>query len=286
MVKNLDGKMVSSILMEKLKIEYDEILKNSKRRAGIAFIIIGNNEASKIYVRNKEKKCSEMNIFQKTISLSEDVKEEELIEIIEKLNSDENIDGILLQLPIPKHLDYIKISSKILPNKDVDGFNPLNIGKLFYNDILHMPCTPMGILELLGYYNIEVKSKNVVILGRSNIVGKPLTIALINKGATVQTCNSLTLDLREKTRKADILISAIGKAQIIDSSYIKNGSIIIDVGISKIDNKIFGDVDYNDVITKLNNIQITPVPGGIGPMTIYSLIKNVITSYKYNLIEK
>lgn len=275
----LDGKMVSSLLYEDLKLKYEKLVKLKGRKAGIAFILVGNNEASKIYLKNKSKKCDELNIYQETYYLDENISEKELIDKIEILNKKDNIDGILLQLPLPKGMDYKNIMNKIDARKDVDGFNIENIGSLVLDDDGIYPCTPQGIMDLLTYYNIEVKSKDVLIIGRSNIVGKPMALMMINKGATVQVCNSNTINLSDKIKRADIVISATGKVNLVKAKDIKDGAIIIDVGINKKDNKICGDVDFDDVYNNSKAAYISPVPGGVGPMTIYSLIKNTIKAF-------
>lgn len=276
----LDGNLISSKLYANLKKEYDEIKKVVKRKAKLSCILVGNDISSRIYLKNKEKKCIDMDIDQETINLDENITENELISIIQKLNLDDNVDGILIQLPLPNHINFSKIMSIINPIKDVDGFHPENIGNMVFRDKGLYPCTPQGILELLNEYNISVKSKDVVIIGRSNIVGKPLALMLVNEGATVQICNSLTKDLKSKTKNADILISATGVPNLINSEYLKDKAIVIDVGISKIGNKIVGDVDFDDVFNNSNVSHLSKVPGGVGPMTVYSLIKNTIKAYK------
>lgn len=275
--KILNGRLVSDYLYKNLKKKYDILVEEKKRKATLVFIIIGEDESSKIYIKNKEKKCNEFDINQKTISLDYFTTEDELIKIIEKLNQDQTVDGILLQLPLPNHINYDNITSKISRKKDVDGFHSENIGNLLYSKDSHYPCTPSGIMEILKYYNINVKGEDVVIIGRSNIVGKPMALMMINEGATVQVCNSNTKNLKEKTKLADILIVAAGSPKLINKDDVKDGVIIIDVGINRLSNKIVGDVNFSDVIEKVK--YITPVPGGIGPMTIYSLIKNTVESF-------
>ncbi|CAM3175745.1 bifunctional 5,10-methylenetetrahydrofolate dehydrogenase/5,10-methenyltetrahydrofolate cyclohydrolase [Streptobacillus ratti] len=283
MIKSmLDGRCVSNILYEKLKIKYQILVEKIGRKAGLAFIKVGNDKASTIYLKNKAKKCDELGIYQETIMFEENISEVELISEINKLNNDKNIDGILLQLPLPSHINYISVMSAINPNKDVDGFHPENVGNLLFKDKGIYSCTPQGIMELLNYYNISIESKDVVIIGRSNIVGKPLALMLINEGATVQVCNSKTKDLFYKAKQADILISATGVPRLIKSECIKDGAVVIDVGISEFEGKISGDVDFEDVIKNSNVRYITPVPGGVGPMTIYALIKNTIKAFELN----
>lgn len=273
MSKILDGKNVAEILSKKLKEEYEELMLKYERKAGLAFIAVGNDEASKIYLKNKARKCDQIGIYQETYRFDENVKDEEIMEVIENLNNDKNIDGILIQLPLPKSINYSKIMSKVNPNKDVDGFHPENIGNLVCNDEGIYSCTPQGIMDLLSYYNISVASKDVVIIGRSNIVGKPMALMMINEGATVQVCNSKTKNLEEKASKADILITATGQARLVNSNFVKEDAIIIDVGISQYEGKISGDVDFENVMNNFKVGYITPVPGGVGPMTVYSLMK-------------
>ncbi len=285
MIKSmLDGIHVSNILYDKLKIEYQILVKKIGRKAGLAFIRVGNDKASIIYLKNKAKKCYELGIYQETIIFEENISEMELISEINKLNNDEKIDGILLQLPLPSHINYISVMSAINPKKDVDGFHPENVGNLLFKDKGIYSCTPQGIMELLNYYNISIESKDVVIIGRSNIVGKPLALMLINEGATVQVCNSKTKDLFHKVKQADILISATGVPRLIKGEHIKDEAVVIDVGISEFEGKISGDVDFKDVIENSKVRYITPVPGGVGPMTIYSLIKNTIRAFELNNI--
>ncbi|WP_083573740.1 bifunctional 5,10-methylenetetrahydrofolate dehydrogenase/5,10-methenyltetrahydrofolate cyclohydrolase [Streptobacillus notomytis] len=285
MIKSmLDGIHVSNILYDKLKIEYQILVKKIGRKAGLAFIRVGNDKASIIYLKNKAKKCYELGIYQETIIFEENISEMELISEINKLNNDEKIDGVLLQLPLPSHINYISVMSAINPKKDVDGFHPENVGNLLFKDKGIYSCTPQGIMELLNYYNISIESKDVVIIGRSNIVGKPLALMLINEGATVQVCNSKTKDLFHKVKQADILISATGVPRLIKGEHIKDEAVVIDVGISEFEGKISGDVDFKDVIENSKVRYITPVPGGVGPMTIYSLIKNTIRAFELNNI--
>ncbi|NYV28270.1 bifunctional 5,10-methylenetetrahydrofolate dehydrogenase/5,10-methenyltetrahydrofolate cyclohydrolase [Streptobacillus felis] len=281
----LDGRYVSNILYEKLKFKYEELVKIVGRKAGLAFIKVGNDKASTIYLNTKTKKCNEIGIYQETFTFDENITEEELIIEIRKLNENKNIDGILVQLPLPSHINYIKIMSEINPDKDVDGFHPENVGNLLFNDKGIYSCTPQGIMELLKFYKINVVGKDIVIIGRSNIVGKPMALMLINEGATVQVCNSKTKDLFHKVKQADILISATGVPRLIKSDCIKEGAVIIDVGISEFEGKLSGDVDFEDVYNNSRLSYISPVPGGVGPMTIYSLIKNTIRAFELNNIQ-
>ena len=273
MNKILDGKKLSLILQEDLKEKIDK-LSNSPN---LTVIIVGEDKASKIYVNNKEKIAKNVGINTNTINLEYKTITNELLSIIERLNKDESVNGILVQLPLPKHIDENLVLEKISPLKDVDGFHPQNLGKLITNDTLMIPCTPLGIIKLLNFYNIDLEGKNVVILGRSNIVGKPMLHLLLQKNATVTITHSYTKNLKDITKKADILIVAIGKSNFITKEYIKDNAIIVDVGINRVDNKIMGDVDFNSVKDKVSFI--TPVPGGVGPLTITMLMYQTYIAY-------
>lgn len=273
MNKILDGKKLSLILQEDLKEKIDK-LSNSPN---LTVIIVGEDKASKIYVNNKEKIAKNVGINTNTINLEYKTTTNELLSIIERLNKDESVNGILVQLPLPKHIDENLVLEKISPLKDVDGFHPQNLGKLITNDTLMIPCTPLGIIKLLNFYNIDLEGKNVVILGRSNIVGKPMLHLLLQKNATVTITHSYTKNLKDITKKADILIVAIGKSNFITKEYIKDNAIIVDVGINRVDNKIMGDVDFNSVKDKVSFI--TPVPGGVGPLTITMLMYQTYIAY-------
>lgn len=269
----------------KTKIFYKELLLNHNLESlKLAIIQIGNNYASSIYIKNKIRSCNEFGIDTEVIKLPENIEESKIIQIIKKLNENLNIHGILLQLPIPKNLQIKDILNLIDPNKDVDGFNKLNLGATFVGDNQLAPCTSKGILYIIKYLNLNVKGANIVILGRSNIVGKPTAIQLINLGATVSICNSKTKNIENYTTNADILIVAIGKARFIKSNMIKKDCVIIDVGINRDENnKICGDVDLEDVIEKVK--YITPVPNGVGKMTVAMLIANVLECYLKKQIE-
>ena len=254
----------------------------------LAVILIGNNPASKIYVKSKAKKFKTLNCFSEIFQLNENVSKEEVSSLIKKLNNDSSVHGILLQLPLPAHLDAYDFLSKINPMKDVDGFHPENLGLLFQGNPRFVPCTPLGCIEILKYYKIDVESKHVVVIGRSNIVGKPMMSLLSQAGnATVTICHSYTKDLSKYTMSADIIICAVGKPKLINRDMIKSGSIIIDVGINRIndDSKkgyhIVGDVDCDSVIDK--TYSITPVPGGVGPMTISMLVNNTILAAELSI---
>lgn len=278
-MKIIDGKAFSQKVLENIKIEHESLKEKIGRNAGLAVILVGENPASQVYVKNKIKSCENAGFFSQTIRFSDTISENELIEKIEELNKDEKIDGILVQLPLPKHIDELKIINSISPSKDVDGFHVENIGKMMIGDKTgFLPCTPYGIMQLLEEYEIDVLGKDVVIVGRSNIVGKPMALMLIEKGATVQVCNSKTKNLSEKLQKADIVVAAVGVPKLIKAQDVKDGVVVIDVGINRVDGKLCGDVDFDAISEKASFI--TPVPGGVGPMTIASLLKNTLQSYK------
>ena len=274
----IDGKELAKKIRSNLKIECEE-LKKKNIKSKLAVIMVGEDQASKVYVKNKSKACDDVGIEYEEYLLNSETTQKELIELIEKLNNDKTINAILLQSPIPSNLDINEAFKTISPEKDVDGFNPVNVGKLVLNQDTFVSCTPYGIMKMFEEYNIDLCSKNVVILGRSNIVGKPLIHCCLNKNATVTTCHSKTQNLAQKAKEADILISAIGKANFITADMVKEKAVVIDVGINRLDNgKITGDVDFENVKEKAS--YITPVPGGVGPMTIAMLMNNVIKATK------
>lgn len=276
----LDGKKVSAKVREDLKLEVDN-LKKEGIKPKLAVIMVGNDPASKVYVRNKNKACEEIGIEYEEFLLDEKTTMEELLNVIDNLNKNKNIDGILLQSPIPKHLDINKAFRAILPEKDVDGFHPINAGKLSIGEKCFVPCTPHGVVKIIEEYNIETEGKNVVIVGRSNIVGKPLIQCMLQKNATVTVCHSKTRNLEEFTKKADILIVAIGKQKFITENMVKEGVVVIDIGINRNEEgKLVGDVDFDNVSKKAS--YITPVPGGVGPMTVAMLMENVVEAAKQN----
>ena len=276
-MKIIDGKKVKLQLLDELKKK----VNNLKDKIGLAIIQIGSDDASQVYVNNKKKLALELGYFLRHIHLEDNVKEKDILLIIDELNKDDKIDGILLQLPIPKNLNVKRLQNAISPLKDVDGLSDLNMGSLVHNNESLIACTPLGIMDLLKYYKINVKHKCVVIAGRSDLVGKPLAQLMLNNDATVIMCHSKTKDLEKFTNLADILVVAIGKAQMINSKYVKDGAVIIDVGINRTSNGIVGDVDFLDVKDKVSFI--TPVPGGVGPMTVMEL---AINTYKAHLLRK
>lgn len=278
----IDGKAFSQTVLEKIRKEHSQLKEKYGKPAGLAVVIVGNNPASQVYVKNKIRACENVGFYSENIELDENISEKELLQEINKLNKNDRINGILVQLPLPAHINELKIIDSISPEKDVDGFHVSNIGKMVIGDETgFLSCTPYGIMQLLEEYKIEIAGKDAVIIGRSNIVGKPMALMLIQKGATVQVCNSNTKDLRKKLSKADIIIVAAGVPKLLKKEDVKEGAVVIDVGINRVDGKICGDVDYEEVAEKTS--YITPVPGGVGPMTIASLIKNTFKSYKNSL---
>ena len=278
----IDGKALSDKILKEIENEHSELQAKVGRKAGLAVIIVGENPASQIYVRNKIRACERVGFHSETIRLDEHITEENLLLEIEKLNNDNNIDGILVQLPIPKHINELKVINAISAEKDVDGFHTTNIGKMMIGDETgFLPCTPAGVIQMFEEYNIDLEGKDVLVIGQSNIVGKPMTLLLINKRATVQVCNSKTKNLSEKLQKADVVVAAAGSPKLVKGSDVKEGVVVIDIGINRVDGKICGDVDFEEVSQKA--LYITPVPGGVGPMTIAMLIKNTFKSYKQKI---
>ena len=274
----LDGKATAKKVREELK-EKSEELKQRGIFPKLAVIMVGEDAGSKIYVRNKSKACEEVGIDFEEFLLDENIQNEQLLNLIEELNNREDIHGILVQSPIPKHLDVNLAFRTIIPEKDVDGFHPVNVGKLSLNQECFVSCTPFGIMRMLSEYNIDIEGKHVVIIGRSNIVGKPAIQCMLNKNATVTVCHSKTKNLVEITKQADILIAAIGKAKFVTEDMVKENAIVIDVGINRnSEGKVCGDVDFENVSKKAS--YITPVPGGVGPMTIAMLMNNIIKAAK------
>lgn len=278
MAQIIDGKELAKNIRLKLKDEVIE-LKNADINPKLAVIMVGDDKASKVYVKNKSKACEDVGIEYEEYILPAKTKMEELIELIEKLNNDETVHGILVQSPLPKGLDANVAFRTISPKKDVDGFNPINVGKLSLNQDCFVSCTPYGIIKMLEVYNIQIEGAHAVIIGRSNIVGKPLAQCLLNKNATVTICHSRTKNLKELTKQADILIAAIGKAKFVTEDMVKQWATVIDVGINRMDDgKLLGDTDFENIKDKAS--YITPVPGGVGPMTIAMLMHNVVKAAK------
>ena len=276
----MNGKELAKEIRGNLKIEVAE-LKKQGIIPKLAVIMVGDDKASQVYVRNKSKACDEIGIEYEEYLKDASITQEELLNLIDELNAREDISGILLQSPIPKHLDIREAFNRIDYKKDVDGFNPINVGKLAIGEDCFISCTPYGVVKLLEANNIEIEGKHVVILGRSNIVGRPLIQCMLNEHATVTVCHSRTQNLKEFTKQADILISAIGKAKFVTEDMVKDGAVVIDVGINRNnEGKLVGDVDYENVEPKTS--YITPVPGGVGPMTIAMLMNNVVKAAKIN----
>ena len=279
----IDGKEVAKKTREKLKNEVKE-LKEHGIIPKLTVIMVGDNPASKVYVRNKSKACNEVGVEYEEFFLDSSISQKELLDLIKKLNDDKTVNGILLQSPLPQHLDINEAFRTIDYRKDVDGFHPMNVGKLVLGQDTFVSCTPYGIMRLFEEYNIDLCGKNVVILGRSNIVGKPLVQCCLNNNATVTICHSKTKDIKEVTKNADVLVVAIGKPHFLEADMVKDGAIIIDVGINRLDTgKIVGDVDFENISKKAS--YITPVPGGVGPMTIAMLLNNVIKATRQQNIK-
>lgn len=277
MYKLIDGKAISTALKSKIAEEV-EVLKEKGVTPGLAVIIVGEDPASQVYVRNKELACATCGMYSEKIELPENTTEEELIALVEKLNSRPEINGILCQLPLPRHIDEKAVLNAIDPMKDVDAFHPHNVGRIMIGDFDFLPCTPAGIMEMLRYEQVEIEGKNCVVIGRSNIVGKPMAMLMLHKNATVTICHSKTQNLKEICRGADILIAAVGRADFVTADMVKEGAVVIDVGMNRKDGKLCGDVAFDEVKDKTS--AITPVPGGVGPMTIATLMQNTLTAAK------
>ena len=274
----MDGRVISKEIKEKIRKEA-EALRGQGVVPGLAAVLVGENPASVIYVRNKRKACEESGIYSEGHYLSPSVSQGELLDLIERLNKDPKIHGILVQLPLPKHLSADLILNSLAPFKDVDGLHPYNIGKLMMGDPVFVPCTPAGVMTMLDYHSIVVEGKTAVVVGRSNLVGKPVALLLMHRNATVTVCHSRTQNLPEVCRRADILVAAMGKARFVTGEMVKEGAVVIDVGINRLaDGSLVGDVDYEAVAKRAG--WITPVPGGVGPMTIAMLLQNTLLSAK------
>ncbi len=274
MAKILDGKMLSAKIKEDIRKE-TESLKEKGINPGLAVIIVGDDPASRVYVNNKKKACEACGFYSEEHALPADTSEEELLKLIDELNYRKDINGILVQLPLPKGIDSEKVLLSIRPEKDVDAFHPVNVGKIMIGNFDFLPCTPAGVMELIHLTDIDVCGKECVVIGRSNIVGKPQAMLLLHENATVTICHSRTKDLKEVTKRADIIVAAVGKAKFVTADMVKEGAIVIDVGMNRDENgKLCGDVDYESAEPVAS--AITPVPGGVGPMTIAMLMKNTI----------
>ncbi len=257
-------------------------LKTKGVNVGLAVVIVGDDPASRVYVNSRKKACEEIGIYSEEHALSKETTEEELLALVEKLNKDDNIDGILVQLPVPKHIDEKKIINAIDPKKDVDAFHPVNVGKIMIGDFDFLPCTPAGVMELIKESGIEVSGKDCVVIGRSNIVGKPQAMLLLHQNGTVTICHSRTQNLKEVVKKADIVVAAVGVPEMVTGDMIKEGAVVIDVGMNRLENKkLVGDVNFEECEKKA--AAITPVPGGVGPMTIAMLMKNTVKAAELKL---
>ena len=271
----IDGKAVSAAVKERIRKEIEE----KKLKIGLAVVIVGNDQASRVYVNNKKKACEFCGISSYEYALPEETTEFQLLKLIDDLNNDSSVNGILVQLPLPKHIDEKKIIGYISPEKDVDAFNAVNVGKIMIGDYAFLPCTPAGVMELIHSTGTEISGKECVVIGRSNIVGKPMAMLLLHENATVTICHSKTENLREVCSRADILVSAVGRAGFVTADMVKEGAVVIDVGMNRNEEgKLCGDVDFDNVKDKCS--YITPVPGGVGPMTIAMLMENTLRAKK------
>lgn len=282
MAKIINGKEISATIRSEIKEATEKLVAESGVRPGLAVIIVGEDPASQVYVRNKKRACDEVGFYSESYELPENTTQEELNALVDRLNKDDKIHGILCQLPLPKHLDENEVIMRIDPKKDVDAFHPENVGKIMIGDYSFLPCTPAGVMALLERSGIDVCGKECVVVGRSNIVGKPQAMLLLHANGTVTICHSRTKNLAEVCRRADILVAAIGKADFFTGDMIKDGAVVIDVGMNRrADGKLTGDVDFASVEPKAS--YITPVPGGVGPMTITMLMQNTLTAAKNTL---
>ena len=273
----IDGKLISKKVREEIAADVALFKERYNCAPGLAVIIVGNDPASQVYVRNKKRGCEEVGFYSESYELPENTTQEELIALVERLNADEKIHGILVQLPLPKHLDETEVLLKIRPEKDVDAFHPYNVGKIMIGNHDLLPCTPAGVMVLLERYGIDVSGKKCVVIGRSNIVGKPMAMLLLHANGTVTICHSRTQNLKEVCREADIIVASIGKPEFVKGEMVKDGAVVVDVGINRLESgKLVGDVDFAEVEPKAS--YITPVPGGVGPMTITMLLKNTLTA--------
>jgi len=274
----MDGKKVAREIRDAIGREVEQLKSQSGKVPGLATVLVGEDPASAVYVRSKNKICKELGFVSLEHTLSEDTQEKDLLALVDELNHNEAVSGILVQLPLPEHIDSIKILEAVDPAKDVDGFHPVSMGRLMMGTPVLAPCTPSGIIEMLDRYGVEIEGKHAVVLGRSNIVGKPVALLLLHRNATVTLCHSRTRDLPEVTRTADILIAAVGRPKMVTGEMVKEGAVVIDVGINRVDGKLVGDVAFDEVEPKAS--LITPVPGGVGPMTIAMLMNNTLKAFK------
>ena len=278
MTNIIDGKLVASTIRANIKEEVEAYKSSTGKDIGLAVVLVGDDPASAIYVRNKIKACEEVGIKSYAYKYDADMKEEDLLALVEKLNNDDDIHGILVQLPLPKHINEERIVALVSEDKDVDGFSEKSIGRLVQGKPCFRSCTPYGVMKLLEFYGIDVSGKNAVVIGRSNNVGKPMAMMLLEKNATVTICHSRTKNIAEITKQADILVSAVGRAHFVTADMVKEGAVVVDIGMNKLNGKTVGDVDFNAVFPKAS--YITPVPGGVGPMTITMLMANTLQAVK------
>lgn len=277
MAEIIDGKLVSSILREELKKKITCYKEETGKNIGLAVVVVGNDPASAVYVRNKHRACEQVGIESFQIELAEDTTEAQLLSKIDELNTDDRVNGILVQLPLPKHINETRVIENISPEKDVDAFHPSNVGRIMIGNHKFLPCTPAGIIALLDYYKIDISGKKCVVIGRSNIVGKPMAMLLMEHNGTVTVCHSKTNNTAEICREADIIVVAIGKAEFLRADMVKEGAVVIDVGINRLfDGRLVGDVAFDEVSKRAS--MITPVPGGVGPMTITMLLYNTLSA--------
>lgn len=279
MANLIDGKQISANVKEQVRIETEQLKEKHGIQPALAVVIVGNDPASRVYVNNKKKACELVGFKSFEYALPEDTTQEELLELVHTLNEDKNVNGILVQLPVPKQIDDKAIIQAISPEKDVDAFHAENVGQIMIGDYKFLPCTPAGVMELIDSTGVEISGKKCVVIGRSNIVGKPMAMLLLHRSGTVTICHSRTVDLPSITREADILVAAVGKANFVTGDMVKEGAVVIDVGMNRLENgKLCGDVNFAEVEPKAS--YITPVPGGVGPMTIAMLMKNTLTATK------
>ncbi len=279
MANLIDGKKISAEVKEKVRLETASLVEKHGIQPGLAVVIVGNDPASRVYVNNKKKACEAVGFRSWEYALPEDTTQAELLELVETLNAEKNVNGILVQLPVPAQIDDKAIINAISPAKDVDAFHPENVGQIMIGDYKFLPCTPAGVMELIDSTGIEVSGKKCVVIGRSNIVGKPMAMLLLHRSGTVTICHSRTVDLPSVTKEADILVAAVGKANFVTGDMVKEGAVVIDVGMNRLENgKLCGDVNFAEVEPKAS--WITPVPGGVGPMTIAMLMRNTLTAAK------
>ncbi len=284
MAKLISGKEVSAKVKAEVRDETAGLIEKGIK-PGLAVVIVGNDPASRVYVNSKKKACAEVGFNSFEYALPEETTQEELLELVEKLNNDDKVDGILCQLPLPEHIDENAVINAIKPDKDVDAFHPFNVGKIMIGDFAFLPCTPAGVMELIDSTGTDISGKSCVVIGRSNIVGKPMSMLLLHRNGTVTICHSRTKNLAEICSNADILVAAVGKANFVTADMVKEGAVVIDVGMNRLENgKLCGDVDFENVEKKAS--YITPVPGGVGPMTIAMLMKNTLTAAKMHKLSE